>query len=47
MHKNAKKLIEAGANIDFVCSTLGVDKEEVMKNYYGCTYECISWSGRW
>ena len=30
--ENAKKLIEAGANIDFVCSTLGVDKEEVMKN---------------
>ena len=28
--ENAKKLIEAGANIDFVCSTLGVDKTAVL-----------------
>lgn len=30
--ENAKKLIAAGANIDFVCSTLGVDKAAVLRN---------------
>ena len=30
--ENAKKLVASGVDIDLVCSTLGVDKAEVMKN---------------
>ena len=30
--ENAKKLVASGVDIDLVCSTLGVDKAEVLKN---------------